>query len=894
MLSHRRHATLPLLLISSIVVLAGSSTAVPPVDRGNAPYNDARRSSAPDPWETVYHEHDFKGNPRSAARPDSLLVLDLEPRGERQRHRKDSGPRGIDRIPFEFEEAMEREVCWDGGEPFSGEPHEIVLRDSRQREILRVREGGPCVTAHIEAGRHQATFYAGQDRDAASRTVFMRPAEMFAGPVDGPPDAIDSTTGPGDPGSQPPCAVPANITTIAKTEAPTIGTSLQPGEVALFFDGPSGQQTFDYLPIPASCPSLQAALGALNMDPSIRTYRTIVVPSQGRSVALYYLAENFLGPRLQVPDSCQCKQAGCTDCPVSNARLIDPLFHFFNCLSLNQRGMECTLPPAFTLSASLSLLDANAQNGDILISTRTCTNCDFRYSDALRGQNLSNVNVAFSDFTNADLSGTILNGADAHSAIFDSVVTDTPVDLSNAKLAGARFGYERTVIPLTQQVIFNRAAQLQGALYRNSDLSGATFPRARLFGADFSNADLSQAGMRRSDLSALLPAPPDTDFCEAPADDVCEALGTQNCAAGFDGALATDVALEGARMVGVSMRGTDLSNAMLDGVEAYAADFGPDAAGTSTRLDGTSFALARLRCPNFDRAVGSQTNFTDARMTHAFLGKAALPRAILSGAQLDPANLGGVNLTDATLTISRDGQVGPAKLTNAYMKDAILDGANLSGADLSFVSWYSLSSTSSELRAGARDGAVMSGTVLTCARLQHIELDGSTLRGANLSSASLSGASLQSSGGNPVDLGPFVENSENIPSRLVRADLRAADLSGANLTGADLTNAPVLSSDSGLFGVWAAADPGHYDSPLVLPPDSECTDLAGNMAWEDQQTCVAVTGDATKDPLVTTPSTTCPSGSKFGAGCGVISPLNPAWNPTPPPQPPIGDCDPFS
>lgn len=904
-----RHALVCLLFV---LVSAGS---LPSVTTAASGWNGKQgsggfvraRASAPRPWQTVYHEHEFQGAPHLAVKPDSLLVVELEGKARGRRVAGDSGTRGVDKVPFEFEEAMEREFCWDGSAlenaPPGASAHAFVLRDTRHREVVHVDEGGPCATALIEPGRYEATFLAGDGRGPESSQVFVRPAAMLVGPTDGPPPTIDPDTGPGDPDSDTACP-PIPIIAVSPGDAPGISNSLEPGEVALLFESVDNPGALSYLRLDTSCPTL-AQMESINLQqiktPHGLAYRTTIFPSQGRSIALYYTRDDFLGPRIQVPDSCTCRQQNCSDCPVTNARLLDPLHYFFECARRVQDGLECTFPPEIALSASLSLLDPNAQNGNILITTNTCENCDFRHSTSLRGQNLSSVDVRGSDFSNADLGDTIFDRADARNAIFDSLITNEPfsghpaphVSFAGAKLTGARFAYERTVIPQTLAFIFNRAAQLAAATFSGADLTNATFPRARLEGADLSQAAVAGASFRRARLSLLLPAPPETDFCEPPDTSACDAIGQVPCAANLDG-IVGDLDLREARMAGVSIRGSDLTGAHLEDVEAYAADFGPDALQASTILTGTHFNDSDLRCTNFDRAAGTQPDFTSARLTHAYLGKVALPRAILRGAQLDPANLASANLSDAVLSASPDGTVGPAKLTNAYMGPAenktsnggtVLDGADLSGADLSFVAWYSFGSCVDNC-AGAREGAVLDGTDLTCARLQHADFSGSSMRGATLSFASLSGAKF--TGGTPIDLGPDATNH----TQLVRADLRAAELDKANLAGANLSSALVLSAKGPTFGVWAAKDPGHYEEAQVISPSNECSALTGDSDWLEQHVCVPVTGNATTTPLATTGGTTCPDGTQTtqSVGCGMIAAANPAWNPVPKPLPPIPDC----
>ncbi len=329
----------------------------------------------------------------------------------------------------------------------------------------------------------------------------------------------------------------------------------------------------------------------------------------------------------------------------------------------------------------------------------------------------------------------------------------------------------------------------------------------------------------------------------------------------------------------------DLSDALLEGVEAYRADFGRSAGNVSTRLDRTQFAGSGLRCANFDHAAGTSADFTKARMTYAYLANTALPYAILTETQLAPANLGNANLSSAFLAGSLDGSLSAANLDRAYMFNTVLDGANLSGATLSNVSWYSYASCSGNC--ASAQGAVLSGTDLTCARLPHLNFsDAASMRGVTLTAASLGSANIPA-GSNVIDLGPDGDNK----SMLNGTDLRAANLSGAAMIAANLRGALVLSTTRSPFGVWAAADPGHYESALVLPTTGACG-AATDIRWQCQQNCVAVTGDLTTTPAATTGGTICPDNSQTtqSVGCGQIIPANTAWNPVPTPQPPIADC----
>lgn len=131
-------------------------------------------------------------------------------------------------------------------------------------------------------------------------------------------------------------------------------------------------------------------------------------------------------------------------------------------------------------------------------------------------------------------------------------------------------------------------------------------------------------------------------------------------------------------VVGLSLRGRDLTQAVLAGSDLRKADF------TGALLDGAVLRAANLENANFGCAASQPSSFnctslrgadlTLAKLQGSFLAYVNLDGAILKSAHLQGANLGGASLVGAELQ--------SADLRGAYLASAHLHGANLSSAQL--------------------------------------------------------------------------------------------------------------------------------------------------------------------------------------------------------------------
>jgi len=144
--------------------------------------------------------------------------------------------------------------------------------------------------------------------------------------------------------------------------------------------------------------------------------------------------------------------------------------------------------------------------------------------------------------------------------------------------------------------------------------------------------------------------------------------------------------LQGARMAGADLNGTDLEQAKLVGADLSRASV------DRVRLEGADLSRAKMV-----QLSGYRANFSKAKLVGADLTKAELARSNLAGADLSGANL------------------GKAELQRVSLEAAVLTGANLAGADLA--------------RANLQ-GAKVGGAQLGEARLFRARIEGVNLSAA--------------------------------------------------------------------------------------------------------------------------------------------------------------------
>jgi uncharacterized protein YjbI with pentapeptide repeats len=202
----------------------------------------------------------------------------------------------------------------------------------------------------------------------------------------------------------------------------------------------------------------------------------------------------------------------------------------------------------------------------------------------------------------------------------------------------------------------------------------------------------------------------------------------------------------------------------------------------------------------------------------ARLDRSDLRRADLTGADLEGASLVGVDLTEARLAcadiselilsesrdkarcVNADGanltrsRLTGARLAGIDLTSARLEEANLEGADLSYATATGANFSSAHLeRAEMIGGVQLQGANMLVAQLQGANLFGAVMHGADLSSASLQGA--------------ILTHAHLLGAILRDADLEGADLQYANLQRADLSGAKVRAADMRGITIWQTAPP---------------------------------------------------------------------------------------
>jgi uncharacterized protein YjbI with pentapeptide repeats len=198
---------------------------------------------------------------------------------------------------------------------------------------------------------------------------------------------------------------------------------------------------------------------------------------------------------------------------------------------------------------------------------------------------------------------------------------------------------------------------------------------------------------------------------------------TQEALAATDKDKAADHAKSQLAKVTLSLRGRDLSHAVLDRADLRQVD-----------LIGADMRRSSLQ----------QTQLQGAYLSEAQLRGAYLQGAQLQGAELSAAQLQGADLTDAQLQGAdlTEAQLQGADLPEARLQGADLTGARLQGADLTGAWLRGANLTETQLEGADLTKAQLQGTDLSRARLHGADLSGAQLQGANLSGAQLQGATL--------------------------------------------------------------------------------------------------------------------------------------------------------
>ncbi len=196
------------------------------------------------------------------------------------------------------------------------------------------------------------------------------------------------------------------------------------------------------------------------------------------------------------------------------------------------------------------------------------------------------------------------------------------------------------------------------------------------------------------------------------------------------------------KRVTLSLRGRDLTGAMLDRTDLRQADF-IGARLTDASLSGANLERAVFECDpptlNPQSFMRPCTDLTRAQLVGTILRRANLSRASIRGANLFAAQLEEAILEDASL---HGAMFVGARLHGANFSDAKLYGANLQGvqaegADFTNAHLQGAKLDSARLQGAKLENSLLDGASLNLAQLQAAVLLGATLQGADLQSANL-------------------------------------------------------------------------------------------------------------------------------------------------------------
>lgn len=710
---------------------------------------------------TNYNEHDFAGNPDFRANPDDIVTLQLEDPAGSYDDEFDTGlAEGVDVVPYNYLETTERAFCWKvAGDESQQQNHSgsemQLIDDATGTMVLRVEEGGECVTQTIPAGHYSAVFRHGPNAEDDRDLVFIVPRSGSKAKT-----RQDSGAGSGE--SPPPPAAQAPYCPFAQLKSPD--NTIPPFFPAALMQIPVAVGlAFFYMPNGGCTDVSLIRDDRVNLSDS---YRLFIYPGFKARV---YEDLYFRGPR---------KTASQQGDPSSAVRF------------------------DFAGPGSMALVVGNpSENRDWLIFSKGCVQCDLSGID-LDGVDLHGAWLVQSDLSHASLNeadlgqatalGTVfksafLQGADLREAALEGATFDSAgfvdgseqvypaADLSGANLEGALLANAVMTDATLTDAIFSGAsapdidlrrisaagADFQGAiltsaLLTNADLTDTRFDGARLDGARLQGSDLTQANLSMvtaaaSDLSRIT------------------AVGADFQGADLTSALLTDANLAGSRFDGAqldraNLRDSNLTNAILAGVTAVRADLRRISANNA----------------NFRNATLSSALLTEARLNDTAFDRARLQGVNLQGASLQRARLPEASLEGALL--HRDSEHLAAFIDEAYMADANLNRADFTGAQMRRIRFY-----------GRNASAV--GASFDNARLDNATLSGADFTGASFRSASLDYAACVNCKFNTALLGRTAAPGSDATS-FYASDLRGADFTQARVDGCNFIGALVSFEDT--------------------------------------------------------------------------------------------------
>ncbi|MFQ5476614.1 MAG: pentapeptide repeat-containing protein [Nitrosopumilus sp.] len=448
-------------------------------------------------------------------------------------------------------------------------------------------------------------------------------------------------------------------------------------------------------------------------------------------------------------------------------------------------------------------------------------NCDLTKQDLfqlnLTAANLSGADLSDSkfmriDFTNADLSESILSSVDYFQGILSGA------DLSGADLTNSKIE-EVAVLDTNFSNAILKNIQITNLNARGSNFSGADFTGADVKGAGISNADFTGAILSDSNFSTINLA--NSKFNDAKLDRInlteatlsgSDLSGADLTEADLTKTILRDANLSNTVLLQIILDGADISNSILYGANLSGMDL------TAAGLKGVDLTNADLSETNLAGVDLSGSSLQGTNLSGSDLSNVILRGVDLSGTVLKGINLTGVDLSDSNL----DGvDLSNTLLKGTNLSRVLLNGASLFGSDLSesiligidftVAEFNDVNFSNSDLSNANLSGIDLTGVKLTGTNLSNADLSDANLSGVVLTNTNLSNADLSDANLSGVDLAGAIFENVNFSNTDMRrisivetnlsginfsgSNLKGADFSYSNLSGADFTSSILESAD---------------------------------------------------------------------------------------------------
>jgi uncharacterized protein YjbI with pentapeptide repeats len=318
----------------------------------------------------------------------------------------------------------------------------------------------------------------------------------------------------------------------------------------------------------------------------------------------------------------------------------------------------------------------------------------------------------------------------------------------------------------------------KGAKFKNAKLThskGADLTRADVTGADFEGADLSKARLGVVENANLKAARLDGATLYAIKNSEVEG-STLNAVKRFWHG--QGVGMSETKIIGVSLKGMDVSGINLRGVELTNVDLsGANLKGANleraklidVELTGTNLSSADLTRAKLQKANLVQTNFSDAKLEDADLTGAIIDKTT----KFEGATLTGINLSEAQLT---GFDFSSASLERSRFNKAALQGVNFSNANLASASLINTKLKDVVFTEANLKGVDFSGAEMQSVDLSKLDLSGAKFTNANVAHSNLSGANLFEA---------TIKDSNFSHTSLATADMGKVIIDGTNFDGAN-------------------------------------------------------------------------------------------------------------